>query len=64
MPQGTGVSQELVALPWTPCIVDVGTSSLVSLAEGYAAYNYIVWPLYGRDKYAFHCVIFSSRVSS
>lgn len=28
------------------------------------AYNYILHPLYVRDKYVFHCVIFSSSVSS
>lgn len=34
------------------------------ISQTKTAHNYVLHPLYVRDKYVFHCVIFSSSVSS
>lgn len=34
------------------------------ISQSKTTHNYVLHPLYVRDKYVFHCVIFSSSVSS
>lgn len=49
---------------YSVCVLDIGTSSLASIPDRNTAHNYILHPLYVRDKYVFHCANFSHSLSS